>query len=68
MFKRARHVVMTKTDLLPYVPFDIHAAMANALRVNPELSFLEVSALRSWGLRDWFDFLRFSTAREHVTV
>ena len=68
MFKRARHVVMTKTDLLPYVPFDIHTAMASALRVNPELSFLEVSALRSWGLRDWFDFLRFSAAREHVSV
>jgi hydrogenase nickel incorporation protein HypB len=68
MFKSARHVVMTKTDLLPYVPFDIHAAMANALRVNPELSFLEVSALRSWGLRDWFDFLRHASAQEHAGV
>jgi len=68
MFKRARHVVMTKTDLLPYVPFDIHAAMANAVKVNPELSFLEVSALRSWGLRDWFGFLRYSAAREQVSV
>ena len=68
MFKRARHVVMTKTDLLPYVPFDIHTAMASALRVNPELSFLEVSALRSWGLREWFDFLRYSAAREQVGV
>jgi hydrogenase nickel incorporation protein HypB len=68
MFKRARHVVMTKTDLLPYVPFDIHAAMANAVRVNPELSFLEVSALRSWGLRDWFGFLRYSAAREQVSA
>jgi len=58
MFKRARHVVMTKTDLLAHVPFDIHLAMANARAVNPELSFLEVSALRAWGLRDWFDFLR----------
>ena len=68
MFKRARHVVMTKTDLLPYVPFDIHSAMANALRVNPELSFLEVSALRSSGLREWFDFLRYSTARVQVSA
>jgi len=68
MFKRARHVVMTKTDLLPYVPFDIHAAMANAVKVNPELSFLEVSALRSWGLRDWFGFLRYSAARDQVSV
>ena len=68
MFKRARHVVMTKTDLLPYVPFDIHTAMASALRVNPELSFLEVSALRSWGLREWFDFLRYSAAPEQVNA
>ena len=66
MFKRAGHVVMTKTDLLAYVPFDIQAAMANALRVNPELSFFEVSALRSTGLHEWFDFLRHSTARERV--
>jgi hydrogenase nickel incorporation protein HypB len=66
MFKRARHVVMTKTDLLPYVPFDIHAAVANAQRVNPELSFIEVSALRSSGLSDWFDFLRYRVARERV--
>ena len=65
MFKRARHVVMTKTDLLPHVPFDIHVAMANAREVNPELSFLEVSALHSWGLVDWFDFLRRVSAPEH---
>ena len=68
MFQRARHVVMTKTDLLPYVPFDIHLAMANALRVNPELTFLEVSALRAWGLREWFDFLRHAVAREHAVT
>lgn len=68
MFKRARHVVMTKTDLLPYVPFDMHRAMANARTVNPELTFLEVSALRAWGLRDWFDFLRNAAAREHAVT
>jgi len=66
LFKRARHVVMTKTDLLHYVPFDIHVAMANALAVNPDLSFLELSALRAWGLRDWFDFLRHASAREYA--
>jgi hydrogenase nickel incorporation protein HypB len=68
MFKRAGHVVMTKTDLLAYVPFDIHAAMANALRVNQELSFFEVSATRAWGLREWFDFLRHATARQHASA
>ena len=66
MFNRAGHVVMTKTDLLAYVPFDMHIAVANARRVNPELSFLEVSALRAWGLREWFDFLRYAVAQEPV--
>ena len=66
MFKRARHVVMTKMDLLEHVPFDIDRAMANAREVNPDLSFFEVSALRSWGLHDWFRFLRQATARERV--
>jgi len=66
MFQRAGHVVMTKTDLLPHVPFDIHLAMANARGVNPELTFFEVSAVRAWGLRDWFGFLRHAAAREHA--
>lgn len=58
MFARASHVVMTKTDLLEYVPFDIHGAMANARAVNPDLGFFEVSALRASGLQEWFGFLR----------
>jgi len=66
MFKRARHVVMTKTDLLAHVPFDIHVAMTNARRVNPELSFFEVSAVRAWGLPVWFNFLRHVAAAERV--
>lgn len=58
MFEKARHVVMTKIDLLPYVPFDIERAIANALSVNPALQFFRVSALTGDGLDAWFDFLR----------
>ncbi|MDH5234325.1 MAG: hydrogenase nickel incorporation protein HypB [Gemmatimonadota bacterium] len=64
MFERAGHVVMTKTDLLPYVPFDIHRAIANACTVNPELEFVSLSALTSQGMQDWFQFLRQATAPE----
>ncbi len=62
MFERAQHVVMTKTDLLPYVPFDIRLAMDNARAVNPDLRFFDVSALRGSGLEDWFSFLRQAAA------
>ena len=63
MFERARHVVMTKTDLLNYVPFDLHQAIANARTVNPALGFLSLSALTSAGMREWLDFLRVAAGR-----
>ena len=68
LFKHAEHVVMTKTDLLEYVPFDIQTAMAKAREVNPALTFFEVSALRGRGLPDWFDFLRHAAALEHAGI
>jgi hydrogenase nickel incorporation protein HypB len=62
MFQNARRVVMTKVDLLPYVPFDMDRAVANALSVNPALEVFHVSAMTGQGLDGWFDFLR-DTAR-----
>ena len=58
MFQRASHVVMTKADLLPYVPFDIARAMENARTVNPALDFIELSGLTGINVEGWFDFLR----------
>jgi len=58
MFENARRVVMTKIDLLRYVPFDMDRAVANALSVNPDLDVIRVSALTGEGLDEWFDVLR----------
>src|SRR5512140_1566631 len=58
MFQNASRVVMTKVDLLPYVPFDMDRAVANALSVNPKLDVFRVSALTGEGLDSWFHFLR----------
>jgi hydrogenase nickel incorporation protein HypB len=58
MFQNAKHVVMTKEDLLRHVPFDLDLAVRNALQVNPALEFFHVSALTGKGLGEWFDFLR----------
>jgi hydrogenase nickel incorporation protein HypB len=58
MFQNARRVVMTKTDLLPYVPFDMDRAVANALSVNPRLEVFRVSALTGDGVDQWFNYLR----------
>ena len=57
-FRRARHVVFSKLDLLPYVPFNVEQAIAFARQVNPELQFLFTSALRDEGPDEWYRFLR----------
>lgn len=61
MFTKARRVVLTKTDLLPHLPFDMDRAVANALSVNPGLDVIRVSALTGEGLDSWFDYLRTMT-------
>ncbi len=58
MFREARYAVLNKVDLLPYVPFDVELAIANARAVNPALQFFRTSALTGEGLAPWFDFLR----------
>jgi len=50
--------VINKMDLLPHVPFDVDAAVANAREVNPELRFFFTSALTGEGMGSWYDFLR----------
>ena len=62
MFEKADWVVLTKTDLLPYVPFDLAGAERNCLQVNPNLRFLRVSAMTGDGMQEWFDFLRHTVA------
>jgi len=53
IFLKSELLVLTKTDLLPYVPFDIAAAEANARRVHPDMEILRVSCTKNDGLEDW---------------
>ncbi|HZO20620.1 MAG TPA: hydrogenase nickel incorporation protein HypB [Gemmatimonadaceae bacterium] len=58
MFREARHAVMTKIDLLPYLPFDLPRAMGYAREVNPDLEILLTSATTGQGIDDWLALLR----------
>jgi hydrogenase nickel incorporation protein HypB len=60
MFQRSNQAVMTKTDLLAHVPFDLDLAMKNARQVNPDLEFFQLSGLKGDGMESWFEFLRAS--------
>jgi hydrogenase nickel incorporation protein HypB len=57
IFFRAALLVLSKTDLLPYVPFSVAGARENALRVHPGMEILEVSSLTGAGLESWREWL-----------
>jgi len=48
---------LNKTDLLPYVPFDIAAAEENARRVHPGMEIVRVSCMSRIGLGEWLAWL-----------
>lgn len=58
MFHSAHLCIINKTDLLPYVPFDVEKAKAYARQVNHHLSFIEVSAYTGEGMEVWYKWLR----------
>ena len=61
MFQQASVAVITKTDLLPYVPFDMERARDYLLEANPALEVLAVSALDGKGMEAWYDLLKSRT-------
>jgi hydrogenase nickel incorporation protein HypB len=58
MFHSSNICVINKTDLLPYVQFDVDKVKEYALRVNPDLVFFELSATSGEGLDAWYGWLR----------
>lgn len=58
MFYSSTLCIINKTDLLPYVPFDIEKVKANARKVNHKLAIIEVSCTSGEGLQIWYDWLK----------
>src|SRR6201998_3685842 len=57
IFFKSELMVLTKTDLLPHVPFDADAAIANARRVHAEMEVVRVSSLTGQGMQHWLSWL-----------
>jgi hydrogenase nickel incorporation protein HypB len=54
MFAAADLMLLNKSDLLPHLDFDVGACLAHALRVNPNLQTLVVSARTGEGLASFY--------------
>jgi hydrogenase nickel incorporation protein HypB len=57
MFAAADLVVVNKTDLLPYVDFDVAQFSADAATLNPAVRIVPVSARTGAGLDVWLHWL-----------
>ena len=60
-FRTSDVLVITKADLLPYVPFSVKEAEKDARRVQPGLKIFALSAQTGDRVSPWCEFLR----REH---
>jgi len=57
MFAAAQLMLLTKTDLLPHLSFDVQRCVDYARRVNPGIRILQLSATTGEGMDAWLDWL-----------
>jgi hydrogenase nickel incorporation protein HypB len=57
MFAAADLMVVTKTDLLSHLDFDVDRLVANARKVNPTIGVLKLSAKSGDGMERWLNWL-----------
>ena len=57
MFLTSELMVVSKADLLPYVPFSVEAATQDAREVNPTIEVISISSLNGEGMDDWCNWL-----------
>ncbi len=56
-FRTSHAVVISKVDLLPYVPFDVERAIADARAVRADLASFPVSVRPPQGIDAWCEYL-----------
>jgi hydrogenase nickel incorporation protein HypB len=58
MFHTAQLCIINKTDLLPYVDFNSDNFRKNALKVNPHIQFIALSAKTGEGFDEWTGWVK----------
>jgi hydrogenase nickel incorporation protein HypB len=61
IFHKAELMVLTKTDLLPYVPFRPEIAIQNARSIRPDIEVLQLSCQTKIGFRPWMEWIEAQT-------
>ncbi|MFH2140827.1 MAG: hydrogenase nickel incorporation protein HypB [Bacteroidota bacterium] len=58
MFESSDICIINKTDLLPYLDFDIKKCREYAMKVNHHLEFIELSVKTGEGMEQWYSWLK----------
>ena len=61
-------MLLTKIDLLPYVPFKADVARENARRVHPDMEIIDVSSTTGEGLDRWMHWLAARQAKARAKL
>jgi hydrogenase nickel incorporation protein HypB len=57
MFRTSQSLIITKSDLLPYVPFRVEAALNDAKSIQPNLACFVLSSLKQSGIDTFCAYL-----------
>lgn len=57
MFLTSELLVVSKADLLPYVPFSVEAVTKDARDVNPTIEVLTMASIKGQGMEEWCNWL-----------
>ncbi|MDD3183488.1 MAG: hydrogenase nickel incorporation protein HypB [Alphaproteobacteria bacterium] len=57
MFAASKLMILTKIDLLPYVPFDVEKCIAYARQVAPQIEVIQLSSTTGAGMEDWLNWI-----------
>lgn len=57
MFQSSHLCIINKTDLLPYVDFNVESAVSHARQINRDLQFILMSAKTGEGMSEWYEWI-----------
>jgi len=57
-FRTSQVMVVSKTDLLPHVPFEVERARQDALAIQPDMLVLPLCALSGEGMDAWYELIQ----------
>lgn len=57
MFLTSELMLISKADLLPYLPFSVEAVVEDARGINPQIEAITISSTQGQGLDEWCEWL-----------